>query len=70
MVVAGVGVWVSFQTLDIIRLFHTETFEHLQDISLASPIGRMVAGRLGSRKGEGGVGEGWGRGKGEGLEVG
>ncbi|XP_033641961.1 rho guanine nucleotide exchange factor 10-like isoform X3 [Asterias rubens] len=44
MVVAGVGVWVSFQTLDIIRLFHTETFEHLQDISLASPIGRMVAG--------------------------
>ena len=45
MVVAGVGVWVSFQTSDIIRLFHTETLQVLQDISLASPIGRMVAGR-------------------------
>ncbi|XP_022085454.1 rho guanine nucleotide exchange factor 10-like isoform X2 [Acanthaster planci] len=44
MVVAGVGVWVAFQTSDIIRLFHTETLQVLQDISLASPIGRMVAG--------------------------
>ncbi|XP_038060935.1 rho guanine nucleotide exchange factor 10-like isoform X2 [Patiria miniata] len=44
MVVAGVGVWVAFQTSDIIRLFHTETLQVLQDISLASPISRMVAG--------------------------
>ncbi|XP_072036200.1 rho guanine nucleotide exchange factor 10-like protein [Amphiura filiformis] len=44
MVVAGVGVWVSFHTLDIIRLFHTETLQVLQDINVASPIGRMVSG--------------------------
>ena len=44
MVVAGVGVWVSFHTLDIIRLFHTETLQVLQDINVASPIGRMISG--------------------------
>eukprot|EP00057_Strongylocentrotus_purpuratus_P025687 XP_011680161.1 PREDICTED: rho guanine nucleotide exchange factor 10 isoform X3 [Strongylocentrotus purpuratus] len=43
MVVAGVGVWVSFAECDSIRLFHTETMELLQDISVGSPIGRMVA---------------------------
>ncbi|XP_071509254.1 rho guanine nucleotide exchange factor 10-like [Diadema antillarum] len=43
MVVAGVGVWVSFTACDSIRLFHTETMELLQDISVGSPIGRMVA---------------------------
>ena len=45
MVVAGVGVWISFHTLDIIRLFHTETLQVLQDINVASPIGRMVTGK-------------------------
>ena len=40
------GVWISFHTLDIIRLFHTETLQVLQDINVASPIGRMVTGRL------------------------
>ena len=43
MVVAGVGVWVSFKACDSIRLFHTETRELLQDISVGSPVGRMIA---------------------------
>ena len=41
--VVGIVVWVSFKACDNIRLFHTETRELLQDISVGSPVGRMIA---------------------------
>ncbi|XP_078695542.1 rho guanine nucleotide exchange factor 10-like isoform X5 [Branchiostoma floridae x Branchiostoma belcheri] len=42
IVVSGVGVWVSLQNKSTIRLYHTETLEHLQDINVASTIHRML----------------------------
>ncbi|XP_043535098.1 rho guanine nucleotide exchange factor 10 isoform X4 [Chiloscyllium plagiosum] len=45
MAVAGVGVWIAFHSGSALRLFHTETFEHLQDINIATPIHNMIAGQ-------------------------
>ncbi|XP_071944892.1 rho guanine nucleotide exchange factor 10-like [Antedon mediterranea] len=42
MVIAGVGVWIALKDLDTIRLFHTETLQLLQDISVSSPVRRMI----------------------------
>ncbi|XP_033107620.1 rho guanine nucleotide exchange factor 10-like isoform X9 [Anneissia japonica] len=42
MVMAGVGVWIALKELDTIRLFHMETLQLLQDISVSSPVRRML----------------------------
>ncbi|XP_069830630.1 rho guanine nucleotide exchange factor 10 isoform X2 [Dendropsophus ebraccatus] len=45
MAVAGVGIWIAFTAGSALRLFHTETFEHLQDINIATPVHNMLAGQ-------------------------
>ncbi|XP_057715226.1 rho guanine nucleotide exchange factor 10 isoform X2 [Corythoichthys intestinalis] len=44
MVVAGVGIWIAFSTGSTLRLFHTETLEHLQDINVATPVNNILPG--------------------------
>ncbi|XP_061700066.1 rho guanine nucleotide exchange factor 10 isoform X3 [Syngnathoides biaculeatus] len=44
MVVAGVGIWIAFSSGSTLRLFHTETLEHLQDINIATPVNNMLPG--------------------------
>ncbi|XP_061824656.1 rho guanine nucleotide exchange factor 10 isoform X2 [Nerophis lumbriciformis] len=44
MVVAGVGIWIAFSSSSTLRLFHTETMEHLQDINIATPVHNMLPG--------------------------
>uniref|UniRef100_A0A8C1FAI8 Rho guanine nucleotide exchange factor 10 n=1 Tax=Cyprinus carpio carpio TaxID=630221 RepID=A0A8C1FAI8_CYPCA len=45
MVVAGVGIWISFSTGSTLRLFHTETLDHLQDINIATQIKCSLSGQ-------------------------
>uniref|UniRef100_A0A4W3J895 Rho guanine nucleotide exchange factor 10 n=1 Tax=Callorhinchus milii TaxID=7868 RepID=A0A4W3J895_CALMI len=45
MAVAGVGVWIAFSSGSALRLFHTETLEHLQDVNIATPIHNMTSGQ-------------------------
>ncbi|KAJ8371943.1 hypothetical protein AAFF_G00298550 [Aldrovandia affinis] len=45
MVVAGVGVWIAFSSRSTLRLFHTETLEHLQDINIATPVHHTLPGQ-------------------------
>uniref|UniRef100_A0A672LI86 Rho guanine nucleotide exchange factor 10 n=1 Tax=Sinocyclocheilus grahami TaxID=75366 RepID=A0A672LI86_SINGR len=45
MVVAGVGIWISFSTGSTIRLFHTETLDHLQDINIATAVSNILPGQ-------------------------
>lgn len=44
MAVAGVGVWIAFTSGSTLRLFHTETLKHLQDINIATPVHNMLPG--------------------------
>ncbi|KAL0969272.1 hypothetical protein UPYG_G00224820 [Umbra pygmaea] len=44
MVVAGVGIWIAFSSGSALRLFHTETLEHLQDINIATPVHNILPG--------------------------
>ncbi|XP_039317025.2 rho guanine nucleotide exchange factor 10 isoform X3 [Saimiri boliviensis] len=44
MAVAGVGIWVAFTSGSTLRLFHTETLKHLQDINIATPVHNMLPG--------------------------
>lgn len=44
MVVAGVGIWIAFSSGSTLRLFHTETLEHLQDINIATPVHNALPG--------------------------
>ncbi|XP_037668590.1 rho guanine nucleotide exchange factor 10 isoform X3 [Choloepus didactylus] len=44
MAVAGVGIWIAFTTGSTLRLFHTETLKHLQDINIATPVHNMLSG--------------------------
>ncbi|KAM9635554.1 rho guanine nucleotide exchange factor 10 isoform 2-T2 [Trichechus inunguis] len=44
MAVAGVGIWIAFTSGSTLRLFHTETLKHLQDISIATPVHHMLPG--------------------------
>ncbi|KAJ7394837.1 guanine nucleotide exchange factor 10-like protein [Desmophyllum pertusum] len=37
----GVGVWVSVWKFPSIKLFHSETLKHVQDISISSPVTNM-----------------------------
>nr|KAG5704758.1 hypothetical protein BaRGS_005214 [Batillaria attramentaria] len=45
MVRCGVGVWVAFHNSAVLRLFHTETMENLQEMSVANTINRVLADR-------------------------
>ena len=44
LVCYGVGVWVSVWKQPSIKLFHSETLKHVQDISIASPVTNMQRG--------------------------
>ena len=44
MATAGVGLLVSFKDHAVIRIFHLETFKHLQDANLASNINKLFGG--------------------------
>ncbi|XP_067224055.1 rho guanine nucleotide exchange factor 10 isoform X3 [Chanodichthys erythropterus] len=45
MVVAGVGIWISFSSGSTLRLFHTETLDHLQDINIATAVNNILSGQ-------------------------
>lgn len=45
MVKAGSGVWMAFSSGSSIRLFHTETMEHLQEISIATRTTFLLPGQ-------------------------
>lgn len=45
MVVAGGGIWIAFSSGSTLRLFHTETLEHLQDINIATPVHSILPGK-------------------------
>lgn len=42
---SGIGLWVSLKSSNIICLYHTETFKHLQDINIASNVLRLTSSR-------------------------
>ncbi|KAM5311299.1 rho guanine nucleotide exchange factor 10 isoform 4-T8 [Glossophaga mutica] len=44
MAIAGVGIWIAFTSGSTLRLFHTETLKHLQDINIATPVHHMLPG--------------------------
>lgn len=44
MAKAGVGLMVTLRGQAVVRLYHLETFENLQDISVTSAITRMLDG--------------------------
>uniref|UniRef100_UPI00358F4E49 rho guanine nucleotide exchange factor 10-like isoform X2 n=1 Tax=Myxine glutinosa TaxID=7769 RepID=UPI00358F4E49 len=41
---SGVGVWLSFSEGAVLRLFHTETQQQLQEVNLNTPIQRALPG--------------------------
>ncbi|XP_016810561.3 rho guanine nucleotide exchange factor 10-like protein isoform X1 [Pan troglodytes] len=45
MVKAGSGVWMAFSSGTSIRLFHTETLEHLQEINIATRTTFLLPGQ-------------------------
>ncbi|XP_040084428.1 rho guanine nucleotide exchange factor 10-like protein [Oryx dammah] len=45
MVKAGSGVWMAFSSGSSIRLFHTETLEHLQEINVATRTTFLLPGQ-------------------------
>ncbi|KAB0356841.1 hypothetical protein FD754_000997, partial [Muntiacus muntjak] len=45
MVKAGSGVWMAFSSGSSIRLFHTETLEHLQEINVATRTSFLLPGQ-------------------------
>ncbi|XP_023600971.1 rho guanine nucleotide exchange factor 10-like protein [Myotis lucifugus] len=49
MVKAGSGVWMAFSSGSSIRLFHTETLEHLQEINIATRTTFLLPGLFASR---------------------
>lgn len=46
MIKAGSGVWMAFSLGSSIRLFHTETLEHLQEINIATRTTFVLPGGL------------------------
>ncbi|XP_062046505.1 rho guanine nucleotide exchange factor 10-like protein isoform X3 [Lepus europaeus] len=46
MVRAGSGVWMAFSSGSSIRLFHTETLEHLQEINIATRTTFLLPAKL------------------------
>lgn len=46
MAVAGVGIWIAFTSGSTLRLFHTETLKHLQDVNVATLAHNMLSGTI------------------------
>ena len=46
MVKAGVGLMVSFRGRGVIRIYHQETFNHLQDVNVASAVTQILEGNV------------------------
>lgn len=53
MAVAGVGIWIAFTSGSTLRLFHTETLKHLQDVNIDAPVHSMLPGTPRGREGSG-----------------
>ena len=53
MAIAGVGIWVAFTSGSTLRLFHTETLKHLQDVNSATPVHHMLPVRASPGLGHG-----------------
>lgn len=51
MAVAGVGIWIAFTSGSTLRLFHTETLKHLQDVNIDAPVHSMLPGTPPGREG-------------------
>lgn len=56
MVKAGSGVWMAFSSGSSIRLFHTETLEHLQEINIATRTTFLLPGEAAAGHGPGALG--------------
>ena len=41
---SGVGIWVSYHDSPVIKLFHTETMEEMQEMNVANLINRIRTG--------------------------
>ncbi|XP_067128499.1 rho guanine nucleotide exchange factor 10-like protein isoform X2 [Centruroides vittatus] len=48
---SGTGLWITMKNSATVRLYHTETFHHLQDINVASNIERLLTGKLPDKSG-------------------
>lgn len=44
---SGIGLWLSLKSSNIICLYHTETFKHLQDINIASNVLKLTSSSRG-----------------------
>lgn len=48
MVATGLGVWVSIRLDSTLRLYHAQTYEHLQDVDIEPYVSKMLGtGKLG-----------------------
>lgn len=56
MAVAGVGIWTAFTSGSTLRLFHTETLRHLQDVNIATPVHHLLPGERPGRPAGSGMG--------------
>ena len=50
IITQGDGVWVSVRLDSTLRLYHADTFEHLQDIDVTQPIQTTIDTSLGIRR--------------------
>ncbi|CAG4956518.1 unnamed protein product [Colias eurytheme] len=46
---SGVGLWAAFSESTFVSLYHTETFEHLQNIDIAADVAKTIGAREGSK---------------------
>lgn len=46
---SGVGLWTSFTDSTYVSLYHSETFEHLQNIDIAADVAKTIGAREGSK---------------------
>ena len=45
MASSGMGVWISIQSLSVIRLYHATSCEHLADVDTKDAVHKMLAGQ-------------------------
>ena len=46
---SGVGLWAAFSDSTYVSLYHSETFEHLQNIDIAADVAKTIGAREGSK---------------------
>lgn len=46
---SGVGLWTAFSDSTYVSLYHSETFEHLQNIDIAVDVAKTIGAREGSK---------------------